>query len=116
MPLSRVFKEGIRARVQRDPKIRKAFLRMTMEYFLHGDVESGKLYLRRFIHATMGFAKLSETTQVSAKSLMRMLGPSGNPQARNLFAIIKCLQEAEGLRLVVRVRWALRPRSSQTLE
>ena len=31
-----------------------------------------------------------------------MLGPDGNPQARNLFEIIGCLQEREGLRLTVR--------------
>ena len=33
---------------------------------------------------------------------MRMLGPNGNPQARNLFEIIGCLQEREGLHLKVR--------------
>ena len=27
------------------------------------------------------------------KSLMRMLGPSGNPQAKNLFKILSALQE-----------------------
>ena len=32
-----------------------------------------------------------------AKSLMRMLGPTGNPQARNLFEVIGHLQRAEGL-------------------
>ena len=31
-----------------------------------------------------------------------MLGPNGNLQARNLFEIIGCLQEREGLRLKVR--------------
>ena len=31
-----------------------------------------------------------------------MLGPNGNPQARNLFEIIRCLQEREGLHLKVR--------------
>lgn len=29
---------------------------------------------------------------------MRMLGPRGNPQARNLFEIIAYLQHAEGIR------------------
>ena len=33
---------------------------------------------------------------------MRMLGPNGNPQARNLFEIIGCLQERAGLHLKVR--------------
>ena len=30
-----------------------------------------------------------------------MFGPGGNPQARNLFAVIACLQEREGLHLEV---------------
>ncbi len=33
---------------------------------------------------------------------MRMLGPKGNPQARNLFEIINCLQRNEGVHLEVR--------------
>ena len=32
---------------------------------------------------------------------MRMFGPNGNPQARNLFEIIGRLQEREGLHLKV---------------
>lgn len=31
-----------------------------------------------------------------------MFGPAGNPQARNLFEIIGCLQKQEGLHLEVR--------------
>jgi hypothetical protein len=27
---------------------------------------------------------------------MRMLGPKGNPQARNIFEVIACLQRAQG--------------------
>jgi hypothetical protein len=33
---------------------------------------------------------------------MRMFGPSGNPQARNLFEIVAYLQDCEGVRLEVR--------------
>ena len=38
----------------------------------------------------------------SSKSLMRMLGPSGNPQARNLFEIVQHLQRKEGVRFKLR--------------
>jgi len=100
--LTRDFKETIRARVERDPGFRKALLREAIENFLSGDVETGKIILRDFINATVGFAKLSTVTHRSAKSLMRMLGPRGNPQARNLFEIVKYLQEAEGVRFEVR--------------
>lgn len=104
MALTRDFKETIRARVKRDPGFRKALLREGVEHFLSGDVETGKIILRDFINATVGFAKLSDVTQCSAKSLMRMLGPSGNPQAHNLFEIVAYLQHSEGVRFEVRAR------------
>jgi hypothetical protein len=37
---------------------------------------------------------------------MRMLGPRGNPQARNLFEIVAYLQHAEGVRFEVRSKCA----------
>jgi len=106
MALTRDFKETIRARVKRDPGFRKALLREGIENFLSGDVETGKIILRDFINATVGFANLSDATHRSAKSLMRMLGPRGNPQARNLFEIVAYLQKAEGVRFEVRPRRA----------
>lgn len=102
MALTRDFKETIRARVKRDPGFRKALLREGIENFLAGDVETGKIILRDFINATVGFTKLGDVTRRSAKSLMRMLGPRGNPQARNLFEIVAYLQRAEGVRFEVR--------------
>ncbi len=109
MALTRDFKETIRARAKRDPGFRKALLREGIENFLSGDLETGKIILRDFINASVGFKKLSEVTRRSAKSLMRMLGPRGNPQARNLFEIMAYLQEAEGVRFEIRpTRAALR--------
>ena len=102
MALTRDFKETIQARAKRDSGFRKALLREGIENFLSGDVETGKIILRDFINATVGFTELSNVTHRSAKSLMRMLGPSGNPQARNLFEIVAYLQEAEGVRFEVR--------------
>jgi DNA-binding phage protein len=101
MPLTRDFKETIQARVRRDPAFRKELLRESVESFLSGDVETGKIVLRDYINATVGFAELSEATKHSAKSLMRMLSPSGNPQARNLFEIVEYLQRKERVRFKV---------------
>ena len=102
MALTRDFKETIRARVKRDPGFRKALIREGIENFLSGDVETGKIILRDFINATVGFTKLTDVTHRSAKSLMRMRGPRGNPQARNLFEIVAYLQRAEGVRFEIR--------------
>ena len=55
---------------------------------------------RRF-NATIGFKRLAGELGKHEKSLMQMLGPAGNPQARNLFAIIETLQRLEGVELGV---------------
>jgi DNA-binding phage protein len=101
MPLTRSFKETIQARVRRDPAFRKELLREGVESLLRGDIETGKAVLRHYINATIGFTELAKTTQHSPKSLMRMLSPSGNPQARNLFEIVECLQRKERIRFSV---------------
>ena len=115
MPLTRDFKETVRARIERDPGFRKALFEEGVECLLAGDVEVGKSVLRDYINATIGFQELGELTDKSPKSLMRMFGPQGNPQARNLFEIIGRLQEREGLHLEVRAvrgsaRWRWVPR------
>ena len=65
-------------------------------------METGKAVLRDYINATIGFEGLGDLIDKSPKSLMRMLGPRGNPQARNLFEIIGYLQKREGVHFEVR--------------
>ena len=102
MGLTRDFKETIRARVRQDSAFREALLREGVESMLVGDMETGKTILRDYINATVGFEELGKVTHKPSKSLMRMFGKRGNPQARNLFEIIGYLQELEGVRLEVR--------------
>lgn len=102
MPLTRDFKETIRARAARDPRFRTALLRESIEAMLAGDVSIAKTMLRDYVNATIGFADLAEVTQIPSKSLMRMLGPAGNPRAENLFEIVSYLQRREGVRFEVR--------------
>lgn len=98
MPLTRDFKETIVARVQRDPAFGRALLREGIECLLAGDVDTGKTVLRDYIKATVGFADLAAATRIPSKSLMRMLGPAGNPRATNLLGIVAFLQKREGVR------------------
>ena len=65
-------------------------------------METGKSVLRDYINATVGFGALGKVIQRSPKSIMRMLGPNGNPQASNLFEIVAYLQKKEGVRLQVK--------------
>src|ERR1700688_2803746 len=98
MPLTRDFKETVRARVERDPRFRRALLREGVEAMLAGDVRTAKIILRDYINATVGFSDLAEATHIPSKSLMRMLGPAGNPRANNLFVVVRFLQHREGVR------------------
>ena len=102
MALTRDFKETVQARARTDPGFREALLEEAVEAMLAGDVDIGKAVLRDYINATIGFDELSGRTRKPAKSLMRMFGPTGNPQARNLFDVIGHIQRHEGVQLRVR--------------
>ncbi len=103
MPLTRDFKETVKARADRDPAFREALLKEGIECLLAGDMDTGKAVLRDYIKATIGFQELSDLTHRPVKSLMRMFSPKGNPQARNLFEVIGGLQKAERVELEVRL-------------
>jgi len=102
MALTKDFKDTIQARVRRDPAFREALLQEGVECLLGGEIEEGKSLLRDYINATIGFEGLAKLTRRPSKSLMRMFGEHGNPQARNLFEIISELQRSEGVHLTVR--------------
>ncbi len=102
MALTRSFKQTVQARVASDPAFKQALLTEGVNAMLDGDVDGGKAVLRDYINATMGFEALAEATGTPPKSLMRMFGPRGNPNANNLFAVIRCLQRSSGVTLEVR--------------
>ena len=101
MALTRDFKETIKNRIARDPIFREELLKEGIDCLLIGDVDTGKAILRDYINATIGFDALGTVTAKSPKSLMRMFGPKGNPQARNIFEIIAHLQKQEGFHFKV---------------
>jgi DNA-binding phage protein len=102
MALTKEFKETVKARAQRDAAFRRGLLTEALDCFLAGEYEEGKLILRDYVNSTVGFEELARLTDKTPKSLMRMLSESGNPRADNLFAILRSLQEREGVRLVVK--------------
>ena len=102
MALTSEFKETIRERVQADPAFRAALLSEAIELLLSGDVETGRALLRDYINATIGFLELAKKSGLPPKSLMRMFGPSGNPRADNLFAVIRLLQDETGVQIAVK--------------
>ena len=104
MPLARSFRETVRNRAQRDSKFRVGLLKEAVEALLRGELDEGKILLRDYVNATVGFEGLAVATHKSPKSLMRMLSAEGNPRADNLFAVIAHLQKSEGIALDIRPR------------
>jgi hypothetical protein len=90
--LTRSFKKLVQQHVAADPDFAEALLREGIDTMLTGDVETGKSILRDYIKETIGFEKLGEAIGTQPKSLIRMFGPRGNPQAKNLFSVLDCLR------------------------
>ncbi len=101
MALTRDFKTTIMGRVQTDPAFALALFSEAVNALLSGDLDTGKAVLRDYIKATIGFSALADQTGTSAKSLMRMFGPKGNPATSNLVAVLASLQRANGVHLTV---------------
>lgn len=101
MALTRDFKALVRDRLATDQAFADALLREGIDCMLAGDVETGKAVLRDYIKSTVGFEALGRATGTQPKSLIRMFGRRGNPQAKNLFNVIGYLQRRAGVRLHV---------------
>jgi DNA-binding phage protein len=101
MARTKSFNHLVRQHVKDDAKFAEALLREGIDAMLSGDIETGKTIMRDYIKATIGFEKLGAATGAPPKSLIRMFGPRGNPQARNLFSVIGYLQKRAGVRFHV---------------
>ncbi|HTP88308.1 MAG TPA: hypothetical protein VMH28_15500 [Candidatus Acidoferrales bacterium] len=102
MALTRLFRETVYRRAQRDAAFRRALLTKSVNAYLSGDEVTGKSVLREVINATVGFEQLAADLKKPSKSLHRMLGPRGNPNTANFFAILRALQTRVGVTLTVR--------------
>jgi DNA-binding phage protein len=101
MAMTKRFRDLVEQHLKDDPKFAEALLREGIDAMLSGDLDTGKAIMRDYIKATVGFEKLGKATDTPPKSLIRMFGPRGNPQARNLFSVIGYLQKHAGLELHV---------------
>jgi hypothetical protein len=99
---TRKFNDTVKSDLETSAQFRRALLSEAMACMVAGDVETGKVVLREYVNGTIGFQKLGIALGRSPKSLMRMLSPAGNPQARNLFEMVAYLQKVEGTVLQVR--------------
>jgi hypothetical protein len=101
MVRTKSFKVLVQHHVKGDKKFAEALLREGVDAMLSGDVETGKTIQRDYIKATVGFENLGKAADTPPKSLIRMFGPRGNPQAKNLFSVIGFLRNRAGVQLHV---------------
>jgi hypothetical protein len=59
MPLTKLFKDTITARVERDPTFRAALFQEALSAFFEGNTALGKSLLRDLVNSTIGFEGLS---------------------------------------------------------
>ena len=101
MAKTKSFNDLVQGQAKADKTFAEALLREGIDAMLSGDMDTGKTILRDYIKATVGFEKLGAATGAPPKSLIRMFGPRGNPQAKNLFSVIGYLQKQAGVHLHV---------------
>ncbi|MEO1227200.1 MAG: transcriptional regulator [Pseudomonadota bacterium] len=97
MALTRDFKETVKLRAMRDPEFRVGLLQEALNALLDADMATGKLLLRDYVNATVGFETLGAQLHKNPKSLMRMLSEQGNPRADNLLELVAQLKGNEGV-------------------
>ena len=99
MPLTKLFKDTVKARIERDPAFAAALFKEALSAFFEGDTALGKALLRDLVNSTIGFEGLAHALNKPSKSLHRMLAPSGNPTMENFFQVIHVIQRNEGINI-----------------
>jgi DNA-binding phage protein len=97
VPLTKLFKDTVKARIERDPAFAAALFEEALSAFFEGDTALGKALLRDLVNSTIGFEGLAHALNKPSKSLHRMLAPSGNPTMENFFQVIHVIQKNEGI-------------------
>jgi len=86
------YKDSMKDMVTRHPNMALEMLEDSINTLLSGNVDEGRLLLRQYVNATIGFKELASRTGKQDKNLMRSLSETGNPTAANLFEIMQaCL-------------------------
>ena len=103
MALTRSFRETVASRARRDGAFRAALIEEALQAMVDGDLDEARVLLRDCINAIVGFDALSAATHLPVKSLMRMVGPRGNPTLDHLALIVNALRVHAGVRVRVEV-------------
>ena len=101
MALTKDFHEIVEERAAVDTEFVGELLAGAAQELLGGDVDTARALLRDYVNATVGFDAVAEDIGSHPKSVMRMLGPGGNPRADNPVGLLASLQKRTGVTLEV---------------
>lgn len=85
--------------IESDKEFAIAVFCEAIEAFLEGEVDVSLLLLRDLVSGSIGFGPLAIATEISSKSLHRMLSAHGNPSMENFSQIIQALRGYLGIDL-----------------
>jgi DNA-binding phage protein len=91
------FDDMLKGMADDNPQFASEMLEEALNTILAGDVDDGRVLLRQYVKATIGFQELAKRTGKQDKNLMRSLSASGNPTAANLFEIVQACTKAAGV-------------------
>ena len=98
------YRESLKNIADKNPEFSRELLQDAVDALLSGEVDDGRIMLRDYVNATMGFKELARRTGKIDKNLMRSLSTQGNPTAANLMEIVRTCAHAEGVVLSVRAQ------------
>ena len=114
-PLTRDFRETVKARADRDPEFRAGLYQEAVQAMLDGDFGTAKILLRDIINATVRVCLAWQPYWGARKVTDADVRPKRNPRAENLIAVVAALKDECRLSLTVRAA-PLRRRTARALE
>jgi DNA-binding phage protein len=96
MALTREFKETV-MELCKDSEYRKGLLLEALESYLEDEIVVGNSLLRDYLNGTQAFGEVAKELQMQEAGLRRMVSPTGNATAKNIFRLFKVCQDREGI-------------------
>ena len=103
MPLTRDFRETVRARARREPEFREMLLASSVRCLLGGEVSVAAIILRDYIETTISYEKLGALTGTPPDSLAVMFKNADTATEADLLKVVRCMQRHEGNQFEVKV-------------
>jgi len=97
------YTDAMKSMVDDNPQMGVEMLEDAINALLEGNTDEGRIHLRAYINATLGFAELGRRMNKDSKNIMRSLSPKGNPTASNLMQIIQACATAQDVMIAAHV-------------